>query len=347
MTLPATPIALLADIGGTQARFALCHADDTLSDVRVLSADTLPPGITDVAALCRHYLRGVPDDCRIDRAAWAVAGPVTGDSVTITNRGWRFSRDALQAEFGWEAFHLVNDFAALAMALPHLTDADKILIKPARDADGQPLNETPRAPLCAIGPGTGLGVAGLIPLSEKRGQGGWQVVPTEGGHVALPACNAAEHAILSALQARFGHVAAEHVLSGRGLVHLCQAMFPESTWTTPQEIAAAALGRKTWDQPEAGTAPPDLQARAVLDQFCAFLGTVAGDAALTLGARGGVFLAGGILPQLVPVLQASVFGARFIEKYAVRAYLDAVPVWLITHPLPALIGLTSLLKADA
>ncbi len=310
------PAHLIADIGGTYARFALVLADQRIVETNIIADQTL----TDCVALCRRYLDGVSDRYTITRAAWAVAGPVTGDQVLITNRGWRFSCADIQRTFGWDDFSVINDFAALALALPHLDTADKILIKPG---------QTDRsAPLVVTGPGTGLGVAGLVPLSN----GGWQVLPGEGGHVALPTVNSTEAAILTRLQQRFPYVPAEQVLSGRGLVNLYAAMAVENDvlLTTPEAIAIAAQQENPL-------------AIAVLQQFCDFLGTVAGDAALTFGARGGVYLAGGILPQIVETLQASDFTSRFTARNAVESYLTAIPVWLITDPLPAFKGLRSLL----
>jgi glucokinase len=309
-------VALIADIGGTHARFAIVRADGDYSETRIV-ADT---EATDCVALCQMYLDQLSQDYTITRAAWAVAGPVTGDVVTITNRGWTFSRHALQQHFGWTEFFVVNDFAALALSLPHLAETDLKAIK-SGTPDGS-------APFCVIGPGTGLGVAALVPLDDNR----WHVLPGEGGHVALAAVDAAEQTIIDRLHKRLGYVAAEHVLSGRGLVNLAQAMDPACVWQTPHEISALI--------------ETDPQAQAVFDQFCAFLGTVAGDAALTLGARGGVYLAGGILPRFAERLAQSRPIQRFEEKYAVKAYQEAIPIWLITHPLPAFVGLQSLLKTQ-
>ena len=312
--------ALIADIGGTHARFALLLPDDTIDHVVVINHAN---DEADCADVCQRYLDTLPTPHRVTRAAWAVAGPVTPDGVLLTNRGWNISRSALQATFGWTDFIMVNDFAALALAVPHLTDADTILIK-SGVADKT-------APCAIVGPGTGLGVAGLVPMAANE----WRVLPAEGGHVALPAVNATERDLLAQLALEFGYVAAEYVLSGRGLVNLARAMQSGAPYQTPHEIVAAALQQ-----------PADPQAKAVLEQFCAFLGTVAGDAALVLGARGGVYLAGGILPKMVEILQNSPFIARFQDKQAVAAYMQAIPVWLITHPLPAFIGLQALLKTN-
>lgn len=308
--------ALIADIGGTHARFALVMPDQTIDHIEVIAGGDFD-NIIDV---CRHYLSLLPNHIVITRAAWAVAGPLIDGRQTITNRGWSFTVADVQQAFGWDRFDVVNDFAAQALALPHLGDADKILIKPGRAQSA--------APLAVIGPGTGLGVASLVPVTDDH----WHVLPGEGGHVTLPAATADEAAIISHLRNRFDVVIAERVLSGQGLVNLYQAMaahqgVPADNISDPKSIAAAALEQQ------------DPFAIKVLNQFCAFLGAVAGDAALTMGARGGVYLAGGILPQMVVFLNQSAFTRSFTDKGVVAPYLEAIPVWLVTHPFPAFVGL--------
>ena len=319
-------VTLIADIGGTHVRFALVLPDDTIVETQILTANTMPDAVTDCLSACRFYLdRLPPNRYRVTRALWAVAGLYIDDRVTIATRGWSFVRAEIQAAFGWDEFEIVNDFAAQALALPQLTAADKILIKPGQS--------DVTAPLAVIGPGTGLGVAGLIPL----GDGAWHVLPGEGGHVTLSATDDTEDKIVARLRDRCGYVSAETILSGRGLVHLAQAMDPHAPshtpWQTPHALVAAAKA-----------ASPDPQAVAVLDRFCALLGTFAGDVALTQGARGGVYLTGGVLPAIIETLRHSAFAARFTDRPVVKAYLDAIPVWLVIHPLPAFLGLQFLLK---
>lgn len=312
-------VALIADIGGTHARFAIVNAHNEIAHTQILRGADYDT----IADAYRAYVTSLPDDLRVTDAALAVAGPVVGDDVLVTNRGWRFSQKKLQSELQLETLHVINDFMAIALSLPHLHDTDKISI-----CAGVPEKN---APCVVVGPGTGLGVAGLVPQTD----GTWLPLPGEGGHVSLPATNEQEAAILSLLQKEFGYVSAERVLSGQGLVNLYRALavYKKETplHTTPQEIAA-------------GFAAGESLARDATEQFCAFLGTVAGDAALTMGARGGVYLAGGILPQMIQTLQLSGFSSHFNAKGVVETYLKAVPVWLITHKLPAFIGLQFFLR---
>lgn len=314
-------VALIADIGGTHARFALVLPDETIAHTDVIAGGDF----TNMTDVCRHYIETLPSDYTIRHAAWAVAGPMIDGRQVITNRGWSFTAADMQDAFGWDTFEIINDFAAQAMALPHLNDSDKMLIKPGL-AD-------PAAPLLVIGPGTGLGVGSLLPLPD----GDWQVLPGEGGHVTLAATNNEEAAIIAALHDEFDVVMAERVLSGQGLVNLYKAMVriqngSVPVYDTPQAIREAVMQRH------------EEFATRVLAQFCRFLGAVAGDAALTMGARGGVYLAGGILPRMVEVLIRSDFAKAFTDKDVVAPYLQEIPIWLITQPFPAFVGLKFLLQ---
>lgn len=312
-------VALIADIGGTHARFAVVNAHNDILHTHILKG-------ADYASLmdaCRAYSALLPDDFKIAQAVLAVAGPVTGDDVLVTNRGWRFSQKKLQSELQLDMLHVINDFMAIALSLPHLGDTDKIAV-----CNG---TAEKNAPCVVIGPGTGLGVAALVPQRD----GTWLPLPGEGGHVSLPATNEQQAAIISILQKEFGYVSAERVLSGQGLLNLYRALASHRNETAicanPEDIVRAV-------------ATGDKLAVAAIEEFCAFLGTVAGDAALTTGARGGVYLAGGILPQMIETLQLSAFSSHFTAKGVVETYLRGIPVWLITHKLPAFVGLQFFLR---
>lgn len=303
---------LVGDIGGTNARFGLV-ADGALRDVRSLrvaaharAGDALARYLADA---------GTPT---ITRAALAVAGSVDGDRVRLTNGGWDFSVSALRQQLGADHIALLNDFEALAWALPRLR-ADDVLHLGGGAID-------PRLPMAVLGPGTGLGVAGCIP----DGRGGWIALPTEGGHVTLAPADDFESALLRVVRAELPHVSAERLVSGIGLPRLYAAIAAmrgaPAGAMTPEEITARAL---------AGSDP---LCKETLQVFCALLGGVAGNLALTLGARGGVFIAGGIAQRLRDVLPQSRFRTRFEAKGRFAGYLASIATVLITADHAALLG---------
>ena len=311
---------LLADIGATNARFTL--SDGGPDDTAVLPC----ADFASLEAAVRAFLDAARPLAPPRRAAFAVAGPVTGDAVSLTNLGWRFSVAALRDALGLEQLEVINDFTALALALPHLGANDRRQL-----GGGEPVAG---APLAVLGPGSGLGVSGLITLHG----GGWLPLSGEGGHVSLAPADERESAVLAGLRRRFGPVSAERALSGPGLVNLhralCELEDRPAPPLSPAEITEAAL---------AGTCP---LCREALELFAAFLGGVAGDLALTLGARGGVYLGGGIAPRIGDFLAGSAFRRRFVDKGPQQPYLEAIPTFLITQPLPAFLGLGALLAAE-
>lgn len=312
--MAVTP-ALIADIGGTNVRFALVRPGAPPSDVVAMRcADFAGP-----AAAARAYLAKVAPDAAPRRAAFAVASPVVGDWVELTNSPWHFSVDAVRRDLGLERFDVVNDFTAVALSVRHLGPGDLVGIGGGPAVAG--------APVAVLGPGTGLGVAGLVPTAA----GAWVPLATEGGHATLPAATDREAAVLTVLRARFGHVSAERVLSGPGLVNLYEAIAAVDG-ITPVYTQADAITGRALD----GSCPVCADTLAT---FFAMLGTVAGNLALSLGARGGVFLAGGILPRMTEAFQASGFRTRFEDKGRFRPYLAAIPIHLIIHPQPAFAGL--------
>jgi glucokinase len=316
MTQPNTNARLLADVGGTNARFAWQdHAHAPLTHVRVLPGADYPT----LQDAMRAYIDGVGQGEPAE-AAIAIANPITGDAVRMTNHHWAFSQNAVRAEFGLRRLRLLNDFTALALALPDLTPEQ------LRQVGGQ--MAVADAPKALLGAGTGLGVSGLLP----NGHGGWVPVQGEGGHVTLPAETVRERVLMDGLTARHGHASSERLLSGQGLLDAFEILCAAD--------GAAVLGI---DSPAAVTQAA-LQARhphavEALALFCAVLGSLAGNLALTLGARGGVYVGGGIAPRLGAALDASAFRARFEAKGRFRAFLQDIPVWVITaDPSPALLG---------
>lgn len=321
-----TGTRMLADIGGTNARFAWQQGPGApLQHVQVLQCQE-HAGLAEAAErwLADHHLPSP------ERAALAVACAVQSDVVKLTNNPWTFSIRALQRHFGLLQLEVVNDFTALALALPSM---DAQYLRQIGGAQTQ-MPFVQRAPVALLGAGTGLGVSGLLPDPH----GGWVPLAGEGGHVSLPIHDDVQYRIWSALQSRDGHVSAETVLSGQGLVNLYDCLLRQSTghWPaqslTPAQITAQALVQQ------------DPLATQVIEIFCNWLGAVAGDLALTLGATGGVFIGGGIAPRLGGALQSSGFRSSFEGKGAYAAYLQPVPVWVIDAPVsPALQGVASLL----
>jgi glucokinase len=311
--------ALIADIGGTHVRFALVGAAGTTDTMVMRCADY--PGPAEAA---NAYLAAVGPATAPRAAAFAVASPIAGDRVDLTNSPWGFSIEGVRQGLGLDRFAVVNDFTAVALSVRHLGSADVVKL-----GGGEPLAD---ASIAVLGPGTGLGVSALVPSPL----GEWVALATEGGHVTMAATDDREAALLAWLSKRFGHVSAERVLSGPGLVNLYEAVAALSgrpaVYTTPDAVSQRGLD---------GSCP---LCREALATFFAMVGTVAGNLALSLGSRGGVFVAGGILPRMVEAFRASAFRSRFEAKGRFQAYLSPVPVFLVTHPHPAFVGLAGLVK---
>ncbi|TVR78834.1 MAG: glucokinase [Rhodospirillales bacterium] len=308
---------LLADIGGTSARFALQNREAAPTDIAVLATGDYPDLAGAVAAY-EDRLGGI----RPRVAAFCVACPVTGDTVAMTNAPWTFSISETQRALGLDRLTVVNDFTAVASAVPHLKADDVLGIGGGDVIAG--------APIGVLGPGTGLGTSGLIPAAT-----GWTVLEAEGGHVTMPAMNEREDAVLAHLRHLFGHVSGERVVSGDGLVNLYTAL-AEIDGHTPRRLAPHQVS----DDALAGRCPICAEA---LDMFFAMLGTLAGNLALTLGSHGGIYLAGGILPRMPEALVASPFRTRFEAKGRFQGYLSRIPTRLVMAEHPAFIGLAGIL----
>lgn len=308
---------LLGDVGGTNARFGWQTAPgEPLRHIEVLAC----AAHASIELAIEAYLL----QCQLPRPAAAcigIANPVTGDQIRMTNHHWHFSVSALQHRLGLKTLQVINDFTALALALPDLPAQ-------ARRPVGGPRQGTADAPVALLGPGTGLGVSGLLRSGRH-----WVPIAGEGGHVTLAARSAEEFAILQWLVQRYGHASAERVLSGQGLADLhaarCQLQGLPAPATPPD---AAAITRQALQA-------QDALCLQTLEMFVGFLGRVAGDLALTLGARGGVFIGGGIVPRLLGWFEQSGFRAAFEDKGRFSAYLADIPVWVIhTEHSPALWG---------
>ncbi|HEX2528618.1 MAG TPA: glucokinase [Geminicoccus sp.] len=309
-------LLLVGDVGGTNARFALVESPATTpTRVEILKNDEFPS----LAAAIRTYLED-QGAARPTRAAIDIAGPVTGDHVKLTNRGWDFSIEEVRQELGLAELIILNDFEALALACPFLPED-------ASEPVGVPGMPVPGKPMAVLGPGTGLGVAGVVP-----GRGRWIPVPGEGGHVEIStAIPRLRPALEVAYQGR-ARVSAEHWMCGPGLVRmgadLAEAEGRAMPWTSPPEIEVAAHGG-------------DAFACELIGLFLDQLASLAGDVALTFGARGGVYLGGGVLDHLSEFLDADRFATRFRDKGRLSSFLEGVPLRRITAPTPALFGCTA------
>lgn len=306
---------LLADIGGTYARFALV-ADRTVGTIWATEVGSKPSAVEAIRAFLAAG--GAPE---IDGALLAVAGPVEGGRCKLTNAAWVIDEEEIGRAFGWRWVRVVNDLEALAAGLP---DLDRRQLRSiARGA------AVPGAPMAVLAPGTGLGMACLVSTPAGR-----SVVASEGGHATLASPGKAFDEAIALIRQRFGHASAERVLSGPGLVNLYQALAEcegaSKLRRTPVEVTEGAFD---------GSCPT---CRAAVDGFCALLGAVAGNLALTFGARGGIFIGGGIVPRFVDHLERSGFREAFVSKGRLRPYLERIPVHVIVHPTPAFTGLMNL-----
>jgi len=308
---------LLADIGATNARFALMPAGGDIGPVRTLAVADYPRFTDAVAAFLQQT--GVA----LAGAVLAVAAPIEGERAVMTNCPWVIDAAELRRVLGVAAVRVINDFEATAWSLPALKPDHVAAVGAGRAVAG--------APMVVLGPGSGLGLACHVPRPGIP-----VVIATEGGHASLAASTTREHAVIEWLRERFGHVSAERALSGPGLENLYRAIAAIDGVAVPARDATAIT--------QAGVAGTCPVSRAALDMFCAMLGTFAGNAALSLGARGGVFIAGGIAPRIVDYLLKSELRARFDAKGRLRGYMQAIPLNVIVHPDYAFIGLKSLIE---
>jgi glucokinase len=320
---PEAQLRLVGDVGGTNARFALVQgAQGRPFAQRTLCTSDHP----DLAAAVEAYLAG--EAVRPAEAAIAIACAIEGDELRMTNNRWHFSTEATRRRLGLRRLLMLNDWEAMAYAVPAFQPEDLL-----RLGGGAPV---PGAPCALLGPGTGLGVSSL---ARSRG-GEWVAIAGEGGHVTLaPGC-AREADILRVTWADHAHVSAERLVSGMGLENLYRAI-ARLDGLAPQPLAAAEVCRRA-------LAHEDAQCEEALDTFCSLLGNVAGNLALTLGARGGVYFGGGILGRIgeAYLLQRSPLRRAFEAKGRFAGYLERIPMYLIRAPQPALLGASMALGAS-
>ncbi|MGB8402084.1 glucokinase [Bradyrhizobium sp.] len=311
---------LLADIGGTNARFAVL-TEGTVGTITHMAVSD-HGSFREAFSL---YLGNLPEAGTIHAAILAVSGTVRNGRCALTNNPWVVDAAELRAACEFSTVRLINDFEAVAWSLPRLS-GDKLLQVGGR----QPVKG---APLAALGPGTGLGMAANIPQAN-----GHLVLSSEGGHSTLAGCSLREDAVINHLRQRFGHVSAERVLSGSGLENLHEALAVLDGVVLPRRRAAEITRN--------GITGTCATSQAAIEMFCAMLGTVAGNLALTLGAKGGVYIAGGILRHMPQYFVSSPFRARFEDKGRLRNYLEPIPVFLILDEDVAFVGLRALAEVE-
>jgi glucokinase len=308
---------LLADIGGTNARFALETGPGEISQIRVYPCADYPG----VAEVLKKYLKDTKIG-RVNHAAIAIANPVDGDQVSMTNHNWTFSIEATRRSLGFDTLVVVNDFTALAMALPGLTDAQRVQVGGG--------TRRQRSVIGLLGPGTGLGVSGLIPADDR-----WIALGSEGGHASFAPSDEREDLVLQYARKKWAHVSFERVAAGPGIELIYRALATRDKKRVPSSLdTAEAVNRALEGEP--------LAAEAV-DCFCGILGTFAGNIAVTLGALGGIYIGGGVVPKLGELFARSSFRQRFEAKGRFEAYLANVPTYVITAEYPAFLGVSAIL----
>jgi len=304
---------LLADIGGTNARFALTQGAE-IGPIEHTKAADHPRAPDAIAAfLSRHTANGP-----VTAAVLGVAGTVENGHVSMTNSGWTIDSAELRGAFGFDAAHVLNDFEVAAWSLPALRDTDLFALGKQRPVTS--------APMLVLGPGTGFGASCLV---ERYGAP--FAVITEAGHATLPAASEREERVIAHLRQRFGHTSIERAVSGTGLENLYEALASIEGVSPPEKNAAAIA--------QAGLDGSCNLSRSALEMFCSFLGTVAGNLALTFCARGGVYIAGGIAPRFPDFLARSAFRTRFESKGRYESYLRPIPTSIIVRSDASFIGL--------
>jgi glucokinase len=317
---------LLADIGGTNARFALERGPGRIADVATLACAGHARFVDAVRAYLHTLLRRHPE-ARVRHAVVAIANPVEGDFIRMTNHHWQFSIEEARADLGLDTLLLVNDFAALAMSVPGLAAAELVQV------GGGAVRED--GVIGVLGAGTGLGVAGLLPSVGASGaEDGWTVLASEGGHVAFSPADEREQRILSFCWRRYPHVSAERLISGPGLSLIHEALSAIRGAEDGGLSPAMAVER--------GLAGDPL-CRETLEVFCGMLGTMAGNLAVTLNARGGIYIGGGVVPRLGSWFADSPFRARFEHKGRFSTFTAQIPCFVIHAPTPALSGAATML----
>ena len=314
-------LSLVADIGATNARFALAV---TGSNELIKPLTLLTNNFTNINSACSEYFNHIAD-LHPSRACIAVACPISGDHVSLTNNSWSFSIEEVRKELNLERLKVVNDFKAMAAGVTHLT-AEEV----AQIGEGAPI---PERTMVVIGPGTGLGVATVV--QHEKGQ---IILEGEGGHVCFAPGNEREMDILRLLSRQFSRVSTERILSGDGINNLFQAL-AEIDGVAPPDLSTSSIVQRA-------ISGSDARCLEVMEIFCGVLGSFAGNLAMTLNPQGGVYIGGGIIPRIAKLLKDSSFRTRFEGKGRLSSFIKNVPTYLILTDHTALTGAASLLLDD-
>lgn len=318
-----TKPTIIADIGGTNARFCLAWHDESADGVRLGERREYKASDYDHLEDALNDYLGEIGDADLSEGCFAVAGPITDRVVDFTNSAWILDGAKLQKSIGLDRLMVVNDFRAMTYGSLFVPEDERVLIKP-----GTVEQDSPRA---VLGPGTGLGLGLVVPFGNQ-----FRAVATEGGHVSFSPTNERQMALLRHLTSMFGHVSFERIVSGKGMLNTYRALCVID--------GGSPILEKPEDVTRAAVAGEDPHAEEALNIFCEALGTYAGSIVLASGARGGVSLAGGILPKIQDFFMKSRFVQRFGEKSPMEHYLEDVPVHLIISKNTALIGAAKLLE---
>ena len=313
-------LSVVVDLGGTNIRLAVCELErGELSELREFACAEF---VTLEEALVQYFAT-LPGE--VKHLCIGIACPVEGDHVVMTNLSWEFSQQALKDKLKLTSLYMINDYTAISLAVPFLSSEEKIQIG---GGEAQPDGVT-----AVFGPGTGLGVSHIMKPADK-----WISLDGEGGHVSFTPNTREQADILFLLQEQFGHVSAERILSGQGLVNLYQSLCTlsgqQAEFDQPKDVSKAALDGSC------------NIARRSLEVFCQVMGSFAGNLALNLDCTGGVYIAGGIVPRFVVLFQSSEFRSFFEEKGRFKDYLSSIPTFLITHDNPGLLGATVYLRQE-
>lgn len=313
-------LSVVVDLGGTNIRFAVCELETgTLSKLKEFTCTEF----TTLEAALAQYFATLPDE--VKHLCIGIACPVDGDQVVMTNLNWAFSQQALKDKFKLASLYVINDYTAISLAVPFLSQKDKVQIG---GGEAQPDGVT-----AVFGPGTGLGVSHIAKLAGK-----WISLDGEGGHVSFTPNTREQADILFELQEQFGHVSAERILSGQGLLNLyqsiCRLSGQQIEFKQPKDVSLAALDGSC-----------DI-ARRSLHVFCQVMGGFAGNLALNMNCTGGVYIAGGIVPRFVDFFQTSEFRSFFEDKGRFKDTLAAIPTFVITNDNPGLLGAAVYLRQE-
>ena len=311
---------LIVELGGTNARFALCRS---LVEPVAECVCAIPSGRFNLVNDAIEWYLSKTSPRSVETVCLAIAGPARGPEYRLTNNSWSFEKDSIARITGTKNIEVVNDFAAFAAYLPYISEDELVNVRAGcPDRAGNRL---------ALGPGTGMGMAVLVPVGAS-----WRVLASEGGNTGFSPGTPLEIDILKILHKRIGRVVIEDLLSGSGLVLLYDTLCTIHG-CTPQQLTADRIT-------ELALRGIDAVCVETVDTFCGILGEYAGDMALTVSASGGVYLGGGILPRIVPILAAGTFSKRFTSKRKLYGFLNDISVWLVTAEYPALIGACHILR---